>query len=221
MGIDQSTPRALTSTSFAILGLLAVRPWSSYELTAQMRRSFDRFWPRAESKLYEEPKKLVAHGLAVQSEEHVGRRRRSVFTITGEGRDALSRWLTLPTAPPVLESEALLKVFLADHGSTDNLVSRLEELRDWAEQRADHDAAIARGYLDGTGEFADRLPLLTLVGGHSFEMAVSTARWAEAALATVRSWPSDPASAPVDRGRLERIANWRGRTSDTEPGSSR
>ena len=27
-------------------------------------RRINRFWPRAKSKLYEEPKKLVAHGLA-------------------------------------------------------------------------------------------------------------------------------------------------------------
>jgi len=35
-----------------------------YELTQQMGRSLGRIWPRAASKLYEEPKKLVAAGLA-------------------------------------------------------------------------------------------------------------------------------------------------------------
>ena len=40
--------------------LLAVKPWSSYELTQQMDRSLGRVWPRAVSKLYEEPKKLKA-----------------------------------------------------------------------------------------------------------------------------------------------------------------
>jgi len=41
----------LTTTSYAVLGLLAVRPWSSYELTQQMDRSLGRVWPRAVSKL--------------------------------------------------------------------------------------------------------------------------------------------------------------------------
>jgi len=54
----------LTTTSFAILGLLAVQPWSTYELTRRMDRSLGRLWPRARSKLYEEPKKLVEQGLA-------------------------------------------------------------------------------------------------------------------------------------------------------------
>ena len=67
----------LTTTSFAILGLLAVQPWSSYELTRQMDRSLGRIGPRAQSKLYEEPKKLVHHGLAGASAERVGLRGRT------------------------------------------------------------------------------------------------------------------------------------------------
>jgi PadR family transcriptional regulator AphA len=47
--------RELTTTSYAILGLLAIKPWSTYELAAQMRRNLHYFWPRAESNLYAEP----------------------------------------------------------------------------------------------------------------------------------------------------------------------
>ena len=54
----------LTTTSYAVLGLLSIKTWSSYELTQQMDRSLGRIWPRAVSKLYEEPKKLVARGPA-------------------------------------------------------------------------------------------------------------------------------------------------------------
>src|SRR5580765_4188575 len=51
----------LTTTSYAILGLLTLKPWSTYELAKQIQR--DRFvWPRAESNLYAEPKKLIVHG---------------------------------------------------------------------------------------------------------------------------------------------------------------
>ena len=53
----------LTTTSYAILGLLAIRPWSTYELARQMQRDLRFVWPRAESNLYAEPKKLIAHGL--------------------------------------------------------------------------------------------------------------------------------------------------------------
>src|SRR5437763_519755 len=83
----------LTTTSYAVLGLLAIKPWSSYELTQQMDRSLGRIWPRATSKLYEEPKKLVEHGFARASTERNGRRSRTVYAITAKGRRTLAKWL--------------------------------------------------------------------------------------------------------------------------------
>ena len=67
--------RVLTTTTYGVLGLLAVRPYSTYELAKAMKLSVGRVWPRAESKLFEEPKKLVEHGYARAREETVGRRR--------------------------------------------------------------------------------------------------------------------------------------------------
>src|SRR5438093_11989353 len=101
----------LTPTSYAILGLLAVKPWTTYELAQQMDRALGRFWPRAESKLYEEPKKLVAHGLARASSEPDGKRRRTVYTITPKGRRALAEWVPTPGDGPTRQFEPLIKVF--------------------------------------------------------------------------------------------------------------
>src|SRR5947209_7648426 len=81
----------LTTTSYALLTLLAVRSWTTYELAKQMRRNYHWFWPRAESKLYEEPKKLVALGLATATVDLVGRRPRTTYAITSAGREALAR----------------------------------------------------------------------------------------------------------------------------------
>ena len=36
--------RELTTTSYAILGMLAIQPWSTYALTQQMRRSLRHLW---------------------------------------------------------------------------------------------------------------------------------------------------------------------------------
>ena len=84
--VNRST---LTTTSYVILGHLALRDWSSYELAQQMKRSTRHFWPRAQSKIYEEPKKLAAHGLATATREFTGRRPRTVYAITPKGREAL------------------------------------------------------------------------------------------------------------------------------------
>ena len=75
-----------TTTSYAILGLLAVKPWTTYELAQQMTRALGHFWPRAESNLYEEPKKLVALGLARAAPDKVGKRPRTLYSITPKGR---------------------------------------------------------------------------------------------------------------------------------------
>ena len=95
---------SLTTTSYAILGLLAIKPWSTYELTQQMDRSLGRIWPRAESKLYEEPKKLVSHGLARSERRYRGKRASTVYEITPAGRRALADWVrSTGDAAPTLD----------------------------------------------------------------------------------------------------------------------
>src|SRR5215471_13786531 len=125
----------LTPTSYAILGLLALKPWTTYELAQQMDRALGQFWPRAQSKLYEEPKKLVAHGLARASSEVAGKRPRTVYTITPAGRRALAEWVPTSGAGPVLEFEQLIKVFFAEHGTKAELLATLAGVRAWSDEQ--------------------------------------------------------------------------------------
>jgi PadR family transcriptional regulator AphA len=195
----------LTTTSYAVLGLLAIRPWTPYELTQQIQRSMRRFWPRAESKLYEEPKKLVALGLATPADEPTGRRPRTIYSVTPQGRRELARWLAQPAAGPVLESEQLLKVFFAEHGTKADLLATLRQLRDWAEQRAIDDARIAAAYLAGEGPFPERAAQLVLVGRYSADFADMTRRWALWAEELVEQWPDRVADAAPELSGLEEI----------------
>ena len=117
-----------TTTSYAVLGLLSVRSWTTYELAKQVQRSLKWFWPRAERKLYDEPKALVADGLATARQELTGQRPKTVYEITDEGREALRAWLGEPAAPPATEFEGMLKVFFSDAGSLDQLQRTLDEI---------------------------------------------------------------------------------------------
>lgn len=130
-----AAPPPLTTTSHALLGLLALKPWTSYELAKQVQRSLGWFWPRAERKLYEEPKRLVAAGFATAAAEHTGRRPRTVYTITAAGRRALRAWLGETSAPPTLEFEAMVRVFFADAGTLGQLRATLEQVEDDARRR--------------------------------------------------------------------------------------
>src|SRR6266498_4932389 len=141
----------LTTTSYAILGMLAIKPWSPYEIAKQWDRSLGKLWPRARSKLYEEPKKLVAHGLARATEGAVGRRTRTVYAVTPKGRRALAAWLEEPGEGPVLEFGQLLKVFFAEHGTKRDAQAQLAAARTWAEEQTAIHSAVARSYLSARG----------------------------------------------------------------------
>ena len=185
-------PAALTPTSYAILGLLAIKPWTTYELTRQMDRAVGQFWPRAESRLYEEPKKLVAHGLAAAEREHVGQRPRTVYSITPEGRERLATWVAQPAqSPPELHVEAMIKVFFAEHGSRDDLTATIESIHAWTDERLAVSAAIGAEYLEGRGAFPERLPWLLLTERLLDEHVLAVRRWAEWAAALVETWPED------------------------------
>src|ERR1051325_5072302 len=100
-------PTEPTTSSFALLGLLALRPWTAYDLTHQARRSMRLFWPRSEAHLYAEVKRLVGWGYATAATERAGARERTSYTITAAGRQALENWLATPPAGPQLEIEGL------------------------------------------------------------------------------------------------------------------
>ena len=188
--------RPLTTTSFAILGLLSARPWPAYELTGQMKRGMRYTWPRAETRLYQEPKNLVAHGLATASTEVNGRRSRTVYSITPSGRRALARWLEAESAPPQMESEAVLRATFADAGSKDALLAALRGLRAHGEALRQQLGDQAADYLATGGPFPERLHLIALVGRFLSDYAVLLQGWATWAEDTVAGWPATgPASA--------------------------
>jgi PadR family transcriptional regulator, regulatory protein AphA len=199
-------PAELTTTSYAILGLLAIKPWTTYELTQQMDRAIGHFWPRTRSKLYEEPKKLVAHGMARASKQAVGSRPRTMYTITAKGRRALREWVPRPGEGPVLEFESLLKVFFAEAGSKEDLLATLDRVLDWVQARAVSGVEINNGYLNGVGPFPERLPWLILTGQFLDEFDAMVMRWAEWAIEVVRAWPDDIQDAAPDLATLEKMA---------------
>jgi PadR family transcriptional regulator, regulatory protein AphA len=193
---------SLTTTSYAVLGLLAVKPWSSYELTQQMERSLGRFWPRTVSKLYEEPKKLVDHGLARSSTQKNGQRSRTVYTITAKGRRALAAWLQEPGEGPVIEFEQLLKVFFAENGTKTDALRTLHAAEQWASKRCAESLAVGKNYLEGHGPFPERLPELQLSSRFLTDFYLLVLSWARWAMAIVETWPDDPRNANHDQDVL-------------------
>lgn len=180
----------LSTTSHAILGLLSLRSWSTYELAKQAQRSLDWFWPRAERKLYDEPKRLVAHGLARSEKEMTGARPRTVYAVTRQGRTALRRWLGEPPAPPVLEFEGMVKVFFADGGTLDQLRANLTCIAEEAEARL-ASLRVKIDELESAGsEFEARVHLNALGLRFHLDHERTLRDWARWALDQVGEWES-------------------------------
>jgi DNA-binding PadR family transcriptional regulator len=191
--------KRLSTTSFAVLGLLALRPWTTYEFAQEMQRSLRQVWPRAESGLYEEPKMLVARGLARAKHDMVGRRPRTTYSITAKGRRQVSRWLKDPQATyPQIESEALLKVLFAEQGSKDDLLVTLTSIRREADERRRWLASIANeiSTAQGPWPFPQRAHVNFLYVSFLIEQSATIARWAKSAERQARSWPDDISEAP-------------------------
>jgi DNA-binding PadR family transcriptional regulator len=189
-----------------MLGMLAIRPWSTYELAKHLDRSLRPLWPRARSHLFKEPKKLVDHGLAETFEERVGRRPRTVYTITDKGRQALRKWLTQPGEGPSLEFEQMLKVFFADQASKADALRAVANIRSWAEERNAENVNVARAYVAGDGPFQERAQVLTVVGRFLTEFADMVSDWADWADKAIRAWPEDVRRAEPDWEWMEKVA---------------
>ncbi len=181
----------LTTTSYLILGHLALRSWSTYELAQQMKRSTHYYWPRAQSKLYEEPKKLVAHSLATATREYTGRRPRTVYAITDKGRNTLRRWLDEPGQPPLVEFEGAVKVLFAEQGTKEQLLATLRSIRESAQRTREEHVGLASDLAHTGGPFPDRLHVNTLVFKFMWEQTDTIIRWASWAEQEVSGWPED------------------------------
>jgi DNA-binding PadR family transcriptional regulator len=188
--MSETGDEQLPTTSYAVLGMLAIRPWTGYELTQQMRRSLDYCWPKADSVLYEEPRRLVAAGLArATAEEHAGRQR-TRYHITAKGRRTLKAWLAAPPGDPRLEVEPLLRLLFAEHGTADDLRQAIASFRSWAESRYEAGIAMFRDYLETGGPFPDRLHLQVLFGAFYEELFFLVRRWTTMVDEELDSWPS-------------------------------
>ncbi len=183
-------PPRSTPSSYAVLALLDLKPWTGYELTHQAQRSLRYAWPKSERLLYSEPKKLVELGFATVHHETIGNRSRNLYTITEEGRHALHEWTSTRTEPPRFEIEALLRLLFADHGSREDALRVLDELEDDIEGHHQSIVELMGTYLDGGHPFPQRTHLSVLFATFQIEMFKNIERWITFARVEIEEWPS-------------------------------
>jgi PadR family transcriptional regulator AphA len=168
----------LTTTSFAILGQLAWGEASTYELVKAMRRNLRYMWPRAESRIYDEAKRLIEAGLATAHAGATGKRRRTVYSITPAGLTALREWLAAKPGAISLEHEPLLRVFLGGHGRPEDLLAAVRAVRDHADAMLAVGRPLAHEYLNRGHPQQDEVHLRALSFDYLYSWATLNRAWA-------------------------------------------
>jgi DNA-binding PadR family transcriptional regulator len=201
--------------SYTLLGLLALRSWTGYELTVQVRSTLRLVWPSSEAHVYREQRRLVSRGWATLTSEPAGRRTRNRYAITDAGRLALRQWLATPPKPPTLEVEAFVRMWLADQGTPDDLVASLRATAAAARESVADAAGLAQYYLAGNGQFPERSHLNALVGELVTDVLLLIARHCDRASAEVGGWETTKGHGldELTRARLQRVV-------DAVPGSA-
>lgn len=123
------------SLRHALLGLLADRPGSGWDLLKRFETSLAFVWPATQSQLYTELGRLTDDGCIEVAA--VGARNRKEYAITETGRDELTAWITGDEPDRGRRNEALLRVFFL--WSVD---------REAARAYLEHEAAVYRAFHD-------------------------------------------------------------------------
>jgi PadR family transcriptional regulator, regulatory protein AphA len=103
-----------TAVTPVVLGLLAMRPRSGYDIKTVVDRSTRFFWAASYGQIYPELKRLEEAGLIEGEDVPNGGRERRVYKLTPAGQEALIEWLFGSTVTIELRDESLLRLFFAD-----------------------------------------------------------------------------------------------------------
>ena len=103
----------LSLFSYEILGLVGPTGAGAHDLLQMARRGRILDWA-GESQYYVEPKRLAKLGYLAARVEPGKTRRRTVYTLTDKGREALSEWARTPVRFSPVKSELLLRLLIAD-----------------------------------------------------------------------------------------------------------
>lgn len=178
----------LTTTSYAVLAQVAVRPWSTYELAQQRVRYFRYVWPRAESAIYREVKRLSALGLVRGKREFTGKRARTIYSITNRGKKELREWLGTPISPFSMNCEAILRLFVAPLGTREQIISTMTQVREDAQDMLRFAGEVKQEFIDGINVTQDQV----YIRAHAVDFFVSLLNmvdsWAERTLGEIESW---------------------------------
>jgi|SRR3954470_14171530 PadR family transcriptional regulator AphA len=146
------------SLRHGLLGLLADRPGSGWDLLKRFESTLAFVWPATQSQLYTELNRMAADGLIEVAA--AGARNRKEYAITPDGRGELRHWLTEVTPERNRRNDAVLRVFFlwavdpeearayfereaADYKAFHEMLEQIRDSTNWDQSDFDRFARIA------------------------------------------------------------------------------
>jgi DNA-binding PadR family transcriptional regulator len=170
------------SLRHGILGLLASRPMSGYDLTREFDLTLGHVWSARHSQIYPELSRLVAEGLI----EHVdsGPRGRKRYTATDSGRGEVLRWLREHEPGRDLRVEAMLQGFFYWMLEPVEAVALLERERAFHQAKFEAYDSAARSGFDWMATPERHAQRIMLEAGIRYERGL--VEWSEWAIEEIR-----------------------------------
>jgi DNA-binding PadR family transcriptional regulator len=136
-----------TAVTWAVLGLIALKPRSGYDIKRIVDRSIRHFWAASYGQIYPELKRLEQAGWIAGDDAPRGGRARRLYRITGVGQRALREWLMGRDVRIEMRDESLLRLFFSDTLPPEHGLGLLAARREGYRQML----AYLRSLDDGTG----------------------------------------------------------------------
>lgn len=107
---------------YAMLGLLARKPRTGYDLIRLLRKPIGYYWTAQQSQIYPELGRLTASDLVEFSTgAGPGPREKKTYAITPAGRTALTAWLPEPLGARSNRDELMVRTFSVVAGERDQM----------------------------------------------------------------------------------------------------
>jgi DNA-binding PadR family transcriptional regulator len=119
-----------TAVTWAVLGLLGVKPMSGYDIKRAVDRTIRHFWAASYGQIYPELKRLEEAGWISGKDASQGERARRVYKLTAQGGRELEAWLHGYETRIEMRDESLLRLFFADALPRDEALGLLSARRE-------------------------------------------------------------------------------------------
>jgi PadR family transcriptional regulator AphA len=128
---DTMNPIRLSNTDYALLGMLSVEPMSGYQIRQEIEESIAYFWTESYGQIYPALKRLAAGKFITPVRRDAGERGKGrVFSLTAQGKAALTEWLAQAPDPQPPRNQLLLKLFFGRAVSPDVCLMHLTQFRE-------------------------------------------------------------------------------------------